>query len=200
MILQIPHILLIPPILRIHERRILLEKFLITNHNYDAILSYPTRLYKHNITKIYLRDKNLSPHILQKFTQLKNVEIFVNYKTCEMLSHKYIHLKGDELHLALHLRSLSASPKILSYSAHSLDEIIKANEMGIDYIFISPIFAVDGKNPPLGLDIFTQIPKMLKPKIFALGGINADNIHKFEHLGICGIAGIRVFAEIFNLH
>lgn len=208
----------------------MLEKFLITNGNYDAILANSERLAEHNITKIYLRDKNLPLPIFRAFLKLKNVEIFVNYgDSSAILAHKNIHLKSDELHLAGELKSQnlvdsapdSANlininraksldsaifaesysqnlPKILSYSAHSLEDILNAHKAKIDYIFISPVFAVENKNPPLGIDFIKQIPREIKPKIFALGGINARNIKAFENLGIAGIAGIRIFSALFN--
>lgn len=217
----------------------MLEKFLITNGNYDEILAHSERLAEHNITKIYLRDRNLPLSIFRAFLELKNVEIFVNHSDSPtILAHKNIHLKGDELHLAdklkgvdchdLPLASLAMTdsgaksrndkvngaksldsaifaesysqnlPKILSYSAHSLDDILNAHRAKIDYIFISPIFAVENKNPPLGIDFIKQIPREIKPKIFALGGINANNIKMFENLDIAGVAGIRAFDEIFG--
>ena len=188
----------------------MLEKFLITNGNYDEILAHSERLAEHNITKIYLRDKNLPLPIFRAFLGLKNVEIFVNYgDSSTILAHKNIHLKGDELHLAKVLKSVDCfdstrgvesrnDEKILSYSAHSLDDILKAHKAKIDYIFISPIFVLENKNPPLGIDFIKQIPREIKPKIFALGGINANNIKAFENLGIAGIAGIRAFDEIFG--
>ena len=196
----------------------MIEKFLITNGNYNAILANPARLRENNITKIYLRDKKLPSEIFRAFLELqsalKNVEIFVNYaKSPTILAHKYIHLKSDELHLAKSLKSQnlgveSTHPlapsaregknKILSYSAHSLKDIICAHKAKINYIFISPIFAVENKNAPLGIEFLKQIPREIKPKIFALGGINADNIKDFENLGIRGVAGSRAFGKIFD--
>lgn len=179
----------------------MLTKFLITHNNYDAILANPARLAEHNITKIYLRDKNLPLSIFRAFLELKNVEIFVNHSDSPtILAHKNIHLKSDELYLAKSLKSCDSpkSARILSYSAHSLEDILNAHKAKIDYIFISPIFAVENKNPPLGIDFIKQIPREIKPKIFALGGINANNIKAFENLGIAGIAGIRAFDEIFK--
>ena len=217
----------------------MLEKFLITNGNYDAILARSWRLAEHNITKIYLRDKNLPLPIFRAFLDLKNIDIFVNFaESPEILAHKNIHLKSNELHLAGELKkydliqkvkatsichserseesqkrknrdsSVATLPqndkvrinykKILSYSAHSLSDILNAHKAKIDYIFISPIFAVENKNLPLGIDFIKQIPREIKPKIFALGGINSDNINAFENLGIAGIAGIRIFDMLFN--
>ncbi len=198
----------------------MLDKFLITHNNYKAILANPARLLEHNITKIYLRDMNLPIEIFHAFLELKNVEIFVNYgESSEILAHKNIHLKSNELHLAKLLKGVDCfdlpkanlamtssgvkshndkSTRILSYSAHSLSDILSAHSAKIDYIFISPIFAVPNKNPPLGVEFLAQIPREIKPKIFALGGINANNINAFENCGIAGIAGIRIFDEIFK--
>lgn len=200
----------------------MLEIFLITHNNYNAILSAMPRLKKCGVTKIYLRDKHLDSRILRDFLTFDSLEIFINYNA--NLPHNKIHLKSNELHLARSLREsyakrfecesfgdsrdlcanrfmcesaqdLCANLK-LSYSAHSLSDILNAHKARIDYIFISPIFAVENKNPPLGIDFLAQIPHEIRSKIFALGGINANNIKDFENLGIAGIAGIRIFDEI----
>lgn len=201
----------------------MLEIFLITHNNYNAILSAMPRLKKCGVTKIYLRDKHLDSRILRDFLTFDSLEIFINYNA--NLPHNKIHLKSNELHLARSLRESYAKrfecesresnssdsranrdlPKSaqdlcanlkLSYSAHSLSDILNAHKARIDYIFISPIFAVENKNPPLGIDFLAQIPHEIRSKIFALGGINANNIKDFENLGIAGIAGIRIFDEI----
>lgn len=177
----------------------MLDKFLITNHNYTAILSQIPLLYKHNISKIYLRDNALSLEIFHQFLAIKQVDIFINVlESSEFAKHKNIHLKSNELHLAKKLKM--QKNRILSYAAHSLSDILKANKANIDYIFISPIFAVKNKNLPLGIEFLKQIPQEIKAKIFALGGIDKSHIPIIEKLGIKGIAGIRIFNEIFDFN
>lgn len=174
----------------------MLEKFLITNNNYEAILAKNELLYRHNIRKIYLRDSALDLRILERFLKLKDIEIFINFVESGK-DFRQIHLKGNQLHLA---RSLKQNGKILSYSAHSMQEILEAFRLDIDYIFISPIFAVRGKNEPLGVEFLEQIPREIRSRIFALGGIQQSNVAIFEKLGIKGIAGIRIFSAIFDLN
>lgn len=174
----------------------MLERFLITNNNYEAILAKQELLYRHNIRKIYLRDSALDLRILERFLSLKDMEIFINFVESSK-DFKNIHLKGSQLHLA---RILKQNGTILSYSAHSMQEILEAFNLNIDYIFISPIFAVRGKNAPLGVEFLEQIPQEIRGRIFALGGINQNNIAIFEKLGIKGIAGIRIFSAIFDLN
>lgn len=176
----------------------MLEKFLITNNNYDVILSHTSLFKRHNISKIYVRDKHLSKEIFEKFLAIKDTEIFINVmESSDFLAHKNIHLKGNELHLAKDFQSNGA---ILSYSAHSMQDILEAYKLHINYIFISPIFAVSGKNMPLGVGFLGQIPQEIKNRIFALGGIDKNNMQIFEKLGIKGIAGIRIFNEIFDFN
>lgn len=112
-----------------------MDKFLISNNNYDFILSHISQLKQNGVSKIYLRDKNLPLNILERFLLLNNVEIFINHIPSLLSKHTNIHLKGYELSLAKRLFGYK-----LSYSAHSLDEIFKAYESDIAYIFISPIF------------------------------------------------------------
>ncbi len=100
----------------------------------------------------------------------------------------------------VHLNKSSISPGIIkksfpglniSYSAHSLSEIEKLN---CDFFTLSPIF-------------FTYKPYEVKPlgvlnvkntgkKIFALGGINSENIFKLKGKGFYGIAGISFINQI----
>lgn len=165
-----------------------MDKFLISSNNYDFILSNILFLKQNGVSKIYLRDKNLSLDILDKFLSLSDIEIFINHIPYLLSRHTNIHLKSYELDLANDLANYK-----LSYSAHSLNDIFKAYEKNIDYIFISPIFFVEGKNKPLGVDFLKQIPNHIRSRIFALGGINNSNLQVFDNFNIAGIAGIRMF-------
>ncbi|MDE6886942.1 MAG: thiamine phosphate synthase [Helicobacteraceae bacterium] len=177
----------------------MLEKFLITNKNFynniDSNLSYAKNL---GVNKLYLRDKNLNLEILKAFKEScdkYNIRIFINYIP-RFLSYNTdgIHLKSTELHLIINIKNLANSYKI-SYSAHNFSDIQKAYDMGVDYIFISPIFFVKDKGIPLGVEFIDKIPLYMRSKIFALGGINKYNINKLQNLKIRGIAGIRMFLQ-----
>lgn len=106
------------------------------------------------------------------------------------------------LNLGVHLKSTELACKktlpqnlATSHSAHDLDALIAAYNAGVDFIFLSPIFFVEGKGTPLGLDYLKNIPEIYRAKIYALGGINLANIALFEGLGILGVAGIRTFVS-----
>ncbi|RDU63965.1 thiamine phosphate synthase [Helicobacter sp. MIT 14-3879] len=169
-----------------------MDKFLISNKNYEFILSNLSFMKNFGVSKIYLRDEDLSINILNNFlvsTKKYDIKIFINYNPKLSYFGKCgIHLKGKQLHLANDLTNIP-----ISYSAHSLDDVLKAYYSGVSYIFISPIFFVENKNKPLGIEFIKQIPLYIRNKIFALGGIDSTNITELEGLGIAGVAGIRMF-------
>lgn len=174
-----------------------LDKFLITNHlfyiNTANHLSYASKL---GVSKVYLRDLNLCLDILESFGESckkLNILLFINYLK-DFLSHSLVrgvHLKSDELDYKPNI----PQNLLTSYSAHNLNDIEKAYNAGIDYIFLSPIFFVEHKMPPLGLEYISKIPQIYKKRLYALGGINHSNISHFVSLGVKGVAGIRMFLK-----
>lgn len=82
----------------------------------------------------------------------------------------------------------------IGYSAHSLEEIDAVNA---DYYTLSPIFQT--KKPfevkPLGLVNVDRTKK----QIYALGGINANNISLLQGKGFYGVAGISLISELKKL-
>lgn len=182
-----------------------IDKFLITNPkfyaNIDNNILYAASL---GVSKVYLRDLDLSENLLVSFLdscKKYNILLFINFIS-EFLSCNHttrdisgIHLKARELHLADKI----PTNLLISYSAHSLDDVINAYNLNVDFIFLSPILFVEGKMPPLGIDYLNKIPDIYKSRIYALGGINNDNIVDFCALGIRGVAGIRMFLRNDNV-
>ena len=82
---------------------------------------------------------------------------------------------------------------IVGKSCHSIECGKKAEEEGADYIYFSPIFYVEGKNKPVGLDGLKKAVESINIPIYALGGIKKENIKEVLNTGAYGIAGIRLF-------
>jgi len=84
---------------------------------------------------------------------------------------------------------------IVGKSCHSLECGIQAYQDGADYIFISPIFQVEGKAPPIGVEKLREIVNKLPLPVYALGGINKFNVQSVLDTGVYGIASIRYFLD-----
>lgn len=73
-------------------------------------------------------------------------------------------------------------------SVHSVDEAVEAEKMGVDYVIAGHIFETDCKKglAPRGLDFLKQVCNAVKIPVYAIGGINADNINSVAQAGADG--------------
>ncbi len=84
---------------------------------------------------------------------------------------------------------------IIIGSAHNQKEITNKIEQKCKIIFLSPVFFVKKRNNFLGLHRFNSLSYRNKVDIFALGGINHNNIRKLRVLYTKGFGGIGIFKK-----
>lgn len=82
---------------------------------------------------------------------------------------------------------------IVGKSCHSVEDVLNAEDEGADYVFISPIFEVEGKGKPIGIEGLKKVLEVAKIPVYALGGINNSNVEEILKTGVYGVAGIRLF-------
>ena len=105
------------------------------------------------------------------------------------------HLTSDQS-VAEAVRAREAASRgsfLIGQSAHSLDAALEAQEEGVDYLLVSPVFAPiskEDRRPPLGVDGLRQIVARLRVPVFALGGVDQSNAAETLAAGVAGIAGI----------
>ncbi|KAA0259064.1 thiamine phosphate synthase [Deferribacter autotrophicus] len=103
----------------------------------------------------------------------------------------------------VHLNKNSIPPEVIKnkfpyltigYSAHSLEEI---SRIDADYYTLSPIFFTKKDYPitPIGHSVHIPSGK----KVYALGGINSENVSLLKDNGFYGIAGISFYKELEKL-
>ncbi len=112
-------------------------------------------------------------------------------------------LNADGLHLPEY--RLSEIPKLkneffISISCHSEASLKEAHSLFPDVAFLSPVFATSSHpesfNDPsltIGAKEFGQICQRIKLPLYALGGLNEDNISEIKNAA--GIAAIRGFIK-----
>lgn len=82
-------------------------------------------------------------------------------------------------------------------SVHSVDEALKAESKGADYLIAGHIFSTDCKKgvTPRGLDFLKKVCESVKIPVYAIGGINDKNAYdciKAGAYGICKMSGAMV--------
>jgi len=100
-----------------------------------------------------------------------------------------VHLGQEDLPVPA-ARSI-APELLLGASSHNLEEALRAQEEGADYVNIGPIFLTKTKDKVarfLGPDVIREISPHLHIPFTTMGGINLDNIREVLDVGARRIA------------
>lgn len=105
---------------------------------------------------------------------------------------------ADGMHLSsaiLARTDLRPNVGLLGASCHTRDELAKAQALGADYAFLSPVkmTASHPEAKPLGWPGFNSMVSSVAMPVFALGGMQRDDVNAAWRAGAQGIAGITGF-------
>lgn len=106
-------------------------------------------------------------------------------------------VKADGLHLTRHMIKLykkrpCPQDKLLSVSCHNEAELEKAELLNADYCLLSPVKKAlsHDAGKEIGIDIFSDLCRKYKVSIYALGGMNEQDIQPIKAAGGIGVAMI----------
>lgn len=155
--------------------------------------------------------RKAAPHVSAIWFRIKNVPDLQIYNEALALRKALPDMKlilSERADIAVcasfngvHLNSTTVPPEkiketfpdlLTGYSAHSAEECL---EIKADYYTLSPVFETQKayEVKPLG-----PVPAPVA-NVFALGGINSDNVHKLARLGYAGVAGVSLISDIENI-
>ena len=105
---------------------------------------------------------------------------------------KALELHHDKIHLSL--KDFRDNPQIrekfslVGVSVHSLEEAKEAEAMGADYVTAGHIFETDCKKglKGRGLEFLRQVSQGVSIPVYAIGGINAENMEQVREAGANG--------------
>lgn len=108
-------------------------------------------------------------------------------------------VEADGVHLGVNslplpaARRLLGGGKIIGYSAHAIDEALRAQGDGADFVTFSPVYPTPSKasyGEPCGVKLLAEAASALEIPVIALGGISQANITEALSANIDGIAVI----------
>lgn len=157
---------------------------------------------------IILREKDLSPENYSELA-IKILKICIE-NNVELILHKYfevaIKLGVKKIHMPLPvLREMSVIDKkffeVIGVSCHSLDELQEAQNLGCTYATAGHIFTTDCKKglEPHGINFLTRLREAAKVPIYAIGGINIENISQIQSAGVSGACIMSGFMFCKNI-
>ena len=88
-------------------------------------------------------------------------------------------------------RQLLGKDKIIGLSVETMDEVIAANALDVDYIGISPVYATTTKTDtltPFGLSGVDEVMRLSRHRCVAIGGMNRDTVGEVIAHGVEGVA------------
>lgn len=111
-----------------------------------------------------------------------------------------VHLGQEDC--ALGNAKQKAPELVIGISTHNMEEALKAQEEGADYINIGPIYATQTKSLPfsaLGTDVLKEIPPLLNIPFTVMGGIKERHLKELISLGATRIAMVTEITQAENI-
>lgn len=150
---------------------------------------------------IQVRERDLSAKDLlaltravQTFTTQRGSQLLVNDRIDVALSLEGVgvHLRSNSLPAAV-ARRLLGPQRLLGVSAHSMDEAVRAEANGADYVVLGPVYETPSKQafgPPLGLSKLEAVCQVVQVPIIGIGGVTVDRARDVRRAGAFGVAVI----------
>ncbi len=147
---------------------------------------------------IQLREKNLEFNTfldtaikIKRLTEKYRVPLIINdnIEVCIQSNADGVHIGQGDIPL-VKARKILGKNKIIGVTAKTIQQSKEAQLNGADYIGVGAMFGSTTKKDalPLTFEQLSDIRKSVTIPIVAIGGITADNIHKFKGTGVDGIA------------
>lgn len=160
---------------------------------------------KGGITFLQLREKKLSEgEFIKEAREMKKLAAqyqipFVindNIKVALEVDADGVHIGQDDMSVE-EARKLLGEDKIIGVSAHNVNEALKAQKGGADYLGVGAVCATSTKKDAnvVSKEEIKKIKEAVDIPIVAIGGIKKDNIDALTGTGIDGVA---VVSAIFG--
>ena len=138
---------------------------------------------------------------LRELTQRYHVPLIIddNMDLAEACNADGLHVGQDDMP-AWKVREILGEDKIIGVSAQTVEQAIKAEKDGADYLGVGAVFPTSSKADAVEVEHATlrDICVAVQIPVVAIGGISAENVSQLAGTGIDGIAVISaIFAQDF---
>lgn len=158
------------------------------------------------VTFLQIREKNLEPEKfealareVQERAQKYHVPFVVNDEV--EIAHKIdadgVHIGQSDMELA-RARKLLGPDKLIGVSAQTVEQAVKAQQGGADYLGVGAVFPTSTKADAAEVSYgeLKAICEAVSIPVVAIGGIGANNVEELKGSGIDGVAVVSaIFAS-----
>jgi thiamine-phosphate pyrophosphorylase len=103
-----------------------------------------------------------------------------------------VHLRSNSLPVVV-ARQLLGPHRLVGVSAHSVDEVVRAEADGADFAVLGPVYETRSKQAygqPIGLRPIEEATRRCRLPVLAIGGITATRSGEVRRAGASGVAVI----------
>ncbi len=172
----------------------------------ETLYEQVEKALKGGATFVQLREKKLSEEaFLEEAAQIKELckqykvpfVINDNVEIAKQIDADGVHVGQDDME-AGNVREILGEDKIIGVSAHNVEEALRAEANGADYLGVGACFSTSSK-PDAGNishETVKAICEAVKIPVIGIGGISKENILQLSGNGLCGVAVISaIFAQ-----
>lgn len=168
----------------------------------ELFLEHFTRLLRGGATLVQLRAPTLERAAFQRLA--RQCLLLSQEHGCRLLLNGEADLLETVPAAGIHvssqrLRLLAARPagdkQLFGASCHGLEELQRAEALGADYAFLSPVreTSTHPGQSGMGWEEFEQCVRAVNIPVYALGGLVPDDLPQARRCGAIGIAAISAF-------
>lgn len=161
---------------------------------------------KGGVTLVQLREKSLSfedfcteAKKVHELCQRYNVPLIINdnVEVAKAINAEGVHLGQSDMN-PIKAREILGADKIIGVTARTVEQAIKAEKDGADYLGSGAVFGTSTKSDAtkMTFETLNNICNSVKIPVVAIGGINKNNISDLCGTAISGVAVVSgIFAE-----
>lgn len=158
------------------------------------------------VTFLQLREKKLDEEAfyeealeIKKLCKEKGVPFIINDNVDVALrcDADGVHVGQSDME-AQDVRAKLGADKIIGVSARTVEQAVKAEKMGADYLGVGAVFSTPTKLDAreVSWETLKEICETVSIPVVAIGGITADNLSQLEGTGVDGVAVVSaIFAQ-----
>jgi thiamine-phosphate pyrophosphorylase len=151
------------------------------------------------VLAIQLRERDLSSRELLRLAQqvhqlttASGAQLLINDRVdiALALDGAGVHLRANSLPVAT-ARKILGVRRLLGISTHSVEETVRAEGEGADYVVLGPIYETPSKTmygAPLGVHRLEEACRLVRVPIIGIGGVTAARAGEIRRAGAFGVA------------
>jgi thiamine-phosphate pyrophosphorylase len=184
--------------------RIHFRLYLVTDRQQTAgrpLIPLIREAFEAGLEAVQLRERDLDTRELMRMAEellqlarARRVPVLINDRTDLVmgLAAAGVHLRADSVPVSVTRRMLGPGA-LIGASAHSAEEVLRAESEGADFAVLGPIYRTSSKErygAPIGLGPVEAAASRSRIPVFAIGGITAERVPEVRHAGAFGVAVI----------